>query len=96
MPWNRISMSNDEMLAGKADKLQSEFAKIWMVLGAPPEAAMYASRAPGGKHDYFFTPGAVEIAAPVLKSFGAAECEKPGEKETLIVLVKNEGTRAGG
>ncbi len=95
MPWNRITMSNDEMLSGKADKLQSRFAKLWIGAGVPPGAIMYAFREADRQHHYFFTPHAVKIAESLLKSFGAVDCEKPGGL-ALVVLVKNEGSGVRG
>jgi hypothetical protein len=87
MPWNRVSLSDYDMLAGKADKLQSDFTKVWISAGFPSEAVMYANRSPRLQHEYYFTPRAAEIGFKAIKSYGAVPCEEP-KGEALIPLVE--------
>ncbi len=94
MPWFQVTMTDEEVASGKHIQLQNQFSKVWMAIGAPPEAAMYGSMEVGKLH-YYFTPHAAQIADPLLKMYSAVECEEP-DLEKLAVLVKNEGTPGRG
>lgn len=87
MPWYKISMTSQEVIAGKPMRLQMEFTKIFIAKGSPVDAAMLSNRS-GVENDYYFTPEAFKIASNLIQGYGAAECPDP-LGPSLAVLVSN-------
>ncbi len=73
MPWYRIEMSSDVALL-RAVGLITEFTKVHLDAGAPPDARVYHCRLPAGDHIYYFSPEAVALAEGLLQQFGATAC----------------------
>jgi hypothetical protein len=87
MSWYKVSMTPDEVIAGKALKLQTEFTALFMTTGANTEAAMFCNR--GGRENvYYFTPEAYRIAPVLIARYGGTECPTP-PGSSLCVLVAN-------
>jgi hypothetical protein len=89
MPWNKVTLSSEDLATGKGLRLQRDFGRIWFALLAPSAAAVYDSKKLGkeGSHVYF-TPHAVEIAGPLLKQYGAVECAPPNVSELDVLVLK--------
>ena len=97
MSWKVVTISPDDMAAGRAMELQNGFAAIWMSVGAPPSAAMYGDKsiADDRKFHFYFTPAAALLALAFLESFGAVDC--PNQDATkLAVHVANSGAGRNG
>ena len=86
--WYKITLSNAEFAAGKGVELQNAFTDVFLGLAGPDEAGMFACRQIG-KHDYFFSPGAVRIAKPIIDLYAGVECATPklSELTSLIATV---------
>jgi hypothetical protein len=85
--WHRVTLSAEEARDGKHVRLQRAFEPLFVRLGAPSEAGMFA-RWNGDSFDYFFSPGAIEIAESIIRAYGGVECEPP-KASTLSVVVAN-------
>jgi hypothetical protein len=89
MSWKKVTLTSADISAGRERALQEEFGKRWMALGAPSKAVMYGNRDVIREgHQFFFSPAAFEIAAPLLKAYEVVDCPVPAS-ETFVVLVKN-------
>ncbi len=90
MSWKIVTLTNDGNGIANGSKLQDEFVKIFIAAGAPTNATMYGNKSIIEENSYWFSPGAVEIASPLLELFGAKECEAP-DIQRLALLVRNSG-----
>jgi hypothetical protein len=76
MPWHKISMTGEEVIAGKPLRLQMEFTKIFIAKGSPVDAAMLSNRS-GSENDYYFTPEAFKIASNLIKWIRGGRMPRP-------------------
>jgi hypothetical protein len=90
MVWRKVALAPAEVAAGKHVRLQDEFAAIFMALGGPRDAGMFGSLAADAS-DYFFSPGAVRIAGPMIDRYAGAECPAPRLSEVALLVVSNGG-----
>jgi len=88
MSWKRVTLTNQDIMASKHMRLQDEFAKIFMLKGAPAAAVMYGAMKVRDRGNYYFTPAAAAFAGNLLHSYGAVDCEEP-DVRSLATLVKN-------
>jgi hypothetical protein len=88
MPWKKVTLTREEIMASKHMRLQEEFTKIFMLKGAPAAAAMYCTMGQRDRGNYYFTPAAATLARNLLRSFRAVDCAAP-DVRSLAVLVKN-------
>jgi hypothetical protein len=91
MSWKVVTLTANDVSAGKNMALQNAFAATWMAVGAPPDAAMYGDKnIRDGLYRFYFTPAAVMLTLDLLEKFGAVDCPEP-EIHKLSVHVKNSG-----
>ncbi len=86
--WYKIEFPLIELQAmGAARKLQRLYEQLLMAKGAPLDALLLASDEHGVQHqDYYFSPGAMRIAAQVILQFGAKPCDDPDLKTVQLVV----------
>jgi hypothetical protein len=97
MEWYKILLSNDAILGGHLQKVNTEFARLVSDAGAPREAALFAGDKifSGQKGDLgvlplYFSLGSVDICASLIASYSGAPCEKPSRAG--LKLVSGRGT----
>jgi hypothetical protein len=79
-------LSHDDISARKHMALQDGFTKIFIANRGPGDAGMYQSLE-FGVHEYFFPPGAVRIALPLIVAYGGVECPAPTRAEVKPSVV---------
>jgi len=89
MNWYTVRFSNDEVANGRHMALQDAFAKIFIQSGAPIDAGMFGSIAPG-LADCYFSPGAARIAMPLIAAYHGVVCQAPRQAD-MAILVANHG-----
>jgi hypothetical protein len=82
-------LSNADVVARRHMDLQKAFETHFLANQWPDRAAMFAS-VETLAHHFYFSPGAVEIAAALLADYNAADCSPP-EVSDLVLLVGNSG-----
>jgi hypothetical protein len=88
MSWKSVTFTSQDIRDSKAMRLQEEFAKIFMLRGAPAAAVMYGGADVRNRDICYFTPAAADLAPKLLQSYGAVDCTEP-DVRSLAVLVKN-------
>ncbi|MGA2986724.1 MAG: hypothetical protein ABSG32_23225 [Terriglobia bacterium] len=83
MPWYQVTLSDDDLLIGKGLSLQADFTQLFIAKDSPKDAGLFSKTALG-RHDYFFSPKAAEIALGLIKSYAGAECSAPRPSEVNI------------
>ena len=88
MSWYKVSLTSQEIIAGKGIRLQDQFLAVFMANGLPKDAAMFCSRSPH-ENDYYFTPEASRIGSKLIASYGGTGCPQPAGT-SLALLVAND------
>jgi len=89
MKWYSITLPDEQTGNDRHTILRDAFAHLFTRLGVPPEVGMFAHSV-NGKEAYYFSPGAVQIARPLLIAYGAVECEPPQREELSLVFGHSE------
>jgi hypothetical protein len=84
MPWYRVGLSTTEVAAEKYAKLQTTFDILFKASSSPEDAAMFESNNP--KYIYYFSPGAVAIAMPLISAYSGVECSAPSEANVTLLI----------
>jgi len=92
MPWQKITLSVDDVTADKAAQLQDEFTAMFTAAGAPEGAVLLRTGTSGAGCTLFFSPGASGVAAALLERHGASSCDAPPAVD-LTFLVGHEQDR---
>jgi hypothetical protein len=87
MGWRKVSLSIQDVASGKGIQLQVAFEAVFIGLGAPKDAGMFGGLTLG-TNDYFFSPGAVNIAGPIVEGYGGIECKAPKLSELAILVAR--------
>ena len=90
MPWYKVTLSDDDILAGKLDGLQNAFAVVFLASGGPVDAGMFSPTNLGRAPECYFSPGAARIGLSVITAFGGVECDAPS-RVNMAILVANRG-----
>jgi hypothetical protein len=82
----KVTLTDDDIAAGGADRLQEAFWKRFSAAGAPHGAVMYGNEDITEGHHFFFSPAAAIIADPLLNAYTATDCPEP-DRDDIVVLV---------
>lgn len=92
MAWMKISLprTGSELIEWK--RIQDSFEEIFMVQGAPADAALFADRSSiGPEVNLYFSPGSVSFSMALLDLYRAEQCDRPSP-DSLTLLVGHHGT----
>ena len=81
MPWKRVTMSDDDLVANKHGRMQDEYRRLSLISRDPLGAAIWAST---DMSDYYFSPMAVTIAADLIAMNGGIDCEAPNTSKLVL------------
>ncbi len=86
MGWMRVEIPDSSR--SEPELLQNRFVAVFTSAKGPKDAAMFEDkeRLPNNGRNYYFSPRAVEIFAPMLRLYKAEDCPRP-PRESLIPLV---------
>jgi hypothetical protein len=83
--WYQVALSDQDVIAGKGLELQDLFSVLFLSKGGPKDAAMFCSRS-SQENNFYFTPGAVNIAKELIARYRGVECPAPlGSALSLLV-----------
>ena len=85
MTWHKVVFTSEEVARGRALELQNLFMDLFMRNRAPADAGMFGARAVM-KNEYFFSPGAMLIAGPIVMGYAAVECDPPKRSEVALLV----------
>ncbi|SRR6266851_4903673 len=75
--WYKVELSEGDVNQRKNVALFDAFKVLFLVNGAPADAAMFSKVDEQPPYVYFFTPGSFKFAEGLLHRYGATECPKP-------------------
>jgi len=85
MPWYKVTLTHADIAAQKHQFLQNAFTLIATSHHAPKDAAMFFDPTIG-VHEYYFSPGAVLIAMPMLATYCGVECDAPARSSVRLLV----------
>ena len=86
--WYQVGFVFSEADArAKAVKLQNEYSRIFVKHRCPKEALVFTDREHNAQHyDYYFSPGAMRIAGPLVLSSGGVPCARPDRNQVTLAV----------
>jgi hypothetical protein len=87
--WRKVSLSVQEVAAGKGIALQNQFTLLFRAAGAPRDAGM-CKAADVVANDYYFSPAACTFATPLIATYRGEECPAPA-RSAVRMLVSHDG-----
>ncbi len=77
--WYKVTLPFAEAgIAGKAMALQNAFGELLIASGGVRDAAMFSNRDENYEWCfYYFSPGAVRLAKPLIDAYGGVTCPAP-------------------
>jgi hypothetical protein len=90
MSWYKVTFSVDEMASGRHHGLCNGFSALFIAAGAPKNAGMFAD-ADVMTNAYYFSPGAIAIAKPLIAIYAGVECEAPSKSAIKSVVLRDDG-----
>jgi hypothetical protein len=77
MDWFRLTLSGEQVAAGKVQEYQEEFEKAFTAARGPRIMALFRKDNDQGGVDLYFTPEAGKHAAELLAGWGCVPCSAP-------------------
>jgi hypothetical protein len=82
MPWYKVTLSADEISAGRDRALINAFSQRLSFSGTPPDAALCKEL--GTAAVYYFSPSAANLMAPFIVLHAGVECAAPKRSDVTI------------
>lgn len=92
MPWYKVTLTTDDVIAHEHMRLQDAFTKIFVASGGPKDAGMFCGM---GVDDngYYFSPGAANIALVLIARYKGEECPAPSRKGLCLLVCEQSMDR---
>jgi hypothetical protein len=89
MPWYKVTLSDNDMLADQLNVLRDAFSRLHVEAGDPDDAAIFATDDEGPACILYFSPGARRIAMQLVLEFSGVETATP-MRSGACLLVGNQ------
>ena len=89
--WYKVTLSGEDVLAGKRFSLQEAFEDLFMANGIPADAAIFTTSVVVSPQLFFFSPGAARIAKVLIEAYSGFECAAPMAAD-LALLIGHRGS----
>ena len=89
MSWHRIRFTKSQIKAGYLRALKTEFKRLWNLVGAPKDMALFAG-SPHEKKDeqcFYLSPGCLPWAERLVSLHFGSPCDKPPKTEVRPKLL---------
>jgi hypothetical protein len=87
MPWSKVTLTAEEVKAGKAKKFHEEFWELFEANGEPLAAVVFWDHS----HSvYYFSPYACGIAQGLLADYSARACPSPPPPSIELLISRDE------
>jgi hypothetical protein len=86
MSWMCVTLSSQDVAAGRHRVLQAAFEHVFTGMGAPKDAAMIEKRPTFAVTLYYFSPAAVSIFGAALATFGAQASAAPSRSHAKLMV----------
>jgi hypothetical protein len=87
MPWYKVSLTAEQIANGEEMRIQDQFNVLFSAAGGPKDMALFASKLSGSNvADLFFSPDAIKVAEPLIRSYRGEICEKPDRRAVALLV----------
>lgn len=89
MNWKRITLTPDDISAGRHFQMQQAFSDRFIPLAIGRRAAVLLQREDSnrtGAYVYYLSPDAAEISEPILLAYRAEDCAAPKKEEVRLLV----------
>ena len=89
MSWHKIRLTKSQINTGHLQALRAEFKRIWNLVGAPKDMALFAG-SPHEKKDeqcFYLSPGCLPWADRIISLHFGSPCEKPPKTVLPLKLI---------
>ncbi len=88
--WYKVHFTFSEAgVRAKAIRLQNDYSRIFVKNRGPNDALVFTDREHNREHyDYYFSPGAMRIAGPLVLASGGVPCERPDRSQVTLAVGK--------
>ena len=89
MSWHKIRLTKGQIKAGYFRELKAEFKRIWNLVGAPRDMALFAGSSRDKKDEecYYLSPGCLPWADRIISHHFGVPCDKPPKTERPLKLL---------
>lgn len=92
MTWHRLTLTPEELAAGKIAPIKEAFTSAFRAAGGPRAMALFRKEREDGGVDLFFTPDCGNFASEFLAEIGAVPCPGPPLIGLELLVGHNEIT----
>jgi hypothetical protein len=85
MSWYKVELTPEEISNSRYIALQETFEDLFAAADSPKGAAMVESSIPTD-YIYYFSPGAVTIAMPLITAFNGVPCSAPAQSSVKALV----------
>jgi hypothetical protein len=86
--WYKVHFTFSEAgVRAKAVKLQNDYSRIFVKNHGPKDALVFTDQEHNDQHyDYYFSPGAMRIAGPLILASGGVPCVRPDRNQVTLAV----------
>jgi hypothetical protein len=91
--WYKVTLSDQDIIAGKGLQLQNEYTMFHIQDWQSRRDALMLDSGDALDHTYYFSPGAVRLALPLILRWGGKPCPVPSPKGLAKLVGSTEALR---
>jgi hypothetical protein len=86
MSWYEVILSREQVVEGISEKIQSDFAELFVKAGKPPEMALFCDTFPVPQFSMYFSPVSAQYCSELISDYSGDPCEKPNASEVTLLV----------
>jgi len=86
MSWYEVILSSEQVGEGISEKIQSDFEKLFVKAGKPPEMALFCDTFPVPQFAMYFSPVSAHYCSELISAYSGDACEKPNSSEVTLLV----------
>jgi hypothetical protein len=92
MTWYKVTLSPADITEGRQVQMEDAFYALFVKAEAPKEdgVGMFSLK-DDTQYVFYFSPGAAQLAMPLIDAYGGVPCEAPQRSEVRVLWAHSEG-----
>jgi hypothetical protein len=92
MTWYKVTLSSADISAGRQVEMEDAFYGLFVKSESPKEAGVgMFSLIDDTQYVFYFSPGAAQLAMPLINAYGGVPCEAPRRSDVRVLWAHSEG-----
>lgn len=84
--WYKVGLTREQILAGELEQIRAELSRIFLVMHAPDQLAVFTRRRWTGGWDVYFSPKCTPFAEFIFERHAATPCRAPDLLGTTLLI----------